>query len=636
MSATVQTEKREFQTEVKQLLHLMVHSLYSNKEIFLRELISNASDAADKLKFLALQDDTLYQGDSNLSIHIEADKDAGTLTIRDNGIGMTRDEVVANLGTIAKSGTAEFLKNLSGDQKKDSRLIGQFGVGFYSAFIVAEKVEVFTRKAGTEAKDGVYWSSEGSGEFDLGEVELAERGTRIVLHLRADEKEFLEPWRLKSLVRKYSDHIAIPVLVRDQKPAAEEGKEPETSWDQANTATALWTRNKSEIKDEEYQEFYRHVSHDFAPALTWSHNRVEGKLDYTSLLYVPEKPPFDLWNREKPHGLKLYVQRVFIMDDAEQFLPLYLRFIKGIVDSNDLSLNVSREILQKDKMVSSLKSALSKRALDMLEKLAKDEPEKYQTFWNAFGNVLKEGPAEDYSNREAIARLLRFATTHNSDATQNVSLTDYVARMKPDQKEIYYIAADSHQNALGSPHLEIFRKKGIEVLLLSDRIDDWLMSHLNEFDGKPLRDIARGELDLGALEDAEEKKAKEETDKEFADLCKQIAETLKDDVESVRTTHRLTDSPACLVVQEDDMGAQMRRILEAAGQKLPDSKPILEINPQHPLVQRLKQENNGNRSEDLIAVIHEQARLAGGDSLKDAAAYVRRINKLLLELSPQS
>lgn len=636
MSATAQTEKREFQTEVKQLLHLMVHSLYSNKEIFLRELISNASDAADKLKFLALSDDTLYQGDSDLSIHIEADKDAGTLTIRDNGIGMTRDEVVANLGTIAKSGTAEFLKNLSGDQKKDSRLIGQFGVGFYSAFIVAEKVEVFTRKAGTEAKDGVYWSSEGNGEFDLGSAELAERGTRIVLHLRVDEKEFLEPWRLKSLVRKYSDHIAIPVLVRDQKPAAEEGKEPETSWDQANTATALWTRNKSEIKDEEYQEFYRHVSHDFAPALAWSHNRVEGKLDYTSLIYVPEKAPFDMWQREKPHGLKLYVQRVFIMDDAEQFLPLYLRFIKGIVDSNDLSLNVSREILQQDKTVSSLKSALSKRALDMLEKLAKDEPEKYQTFWDAFGNVLKEGPAEDYSNREAIAKLLRFATTHNSDATQNVSLTDYVARMKPDQKEIYYIAADSHQNALGSPHLEIFRKKGIEVLLLSDRIDDWLMSHLNEFDGKPLRDIARGELDLGALEDAEEKKAKEETDKEFADLCKQIAETLKDDVETVRTTHRLTDSPACLVVQEDDMGAQMRRILEAAGQKLPDSKPILEINPQHPLVQRLKQESGGSRSEDLIAVIHEQARLAGGDSLKDAAAYVRRINKLLLELSPQS
>ena len=636
MSATVQTEKREFQTEVKQLLHLMVHSLYSNKEIFLRELISNASDAADKLKFLALQDDTLYQGDSDLSIHIEADKDAGTLTIRDNGIGMTRDEVVANLGTIAKSGTAEFLKNLSGDQKKDSRLIGQFGVGFYSAFIVAEKVEVFTRKAGTEAKDGVYWSSEGNGEFDLGSAELAERGTRIVLHLRAEEKEFLEPWRLKSLVRKYSDHIAIPVLVRDQKPAAEEGKEPQTSWDQANTATALWTRNKSEIKDEEYQEFYRHVSHDFAPALAWSHNRVEGKLDYTSLIYVPEKAPFDMYQREKPHGLKLYVQRVFIMDDAEQFLPLYLRFIKGIVDSNDLSLNVSREILQQDKTVSSLKSALSKRALDMLEKLAKDEPAKYQTFWNAFGNVLKEGPAEDFSNREAIAKLLRFATTHNSDANQNISLTDYVARMKPDQKEIYYIAADSHQNALGSPHLEIFRKKGIEVLLLSDRIDDWLMSHLNEFDGKPLRDIARGELDLGALEDTEEKKAKEETDKEFADLCKQIAESLKDDVETVRTTHRLTDSPACLVVQEDDMGAQMRRILEAAGQKLPDSKPILEINPQHPLVQRLKQESNGSRSADLIAVIHEQARLAGGDSLKDAAAYVRRINKLLLELSPQS
>ena len=636
MSATVQTEKREFQTEVKQLLHLMVHSLYSNKEIFLRELISNAADAADKLKFLALENDGLYQGDSDLKIHIEADKDAGTLTIRDNGIGMSEDEVVANLGTIARSGTAEFLKHLSGDQQKDSRLIGQFGVGFYSAFIVAERVEVFTRKAGSEPANGVYWASEGSGEFDLGQTELPERGTRIVLHLRQEENEFLQPWKLKSLVRKYSDHIAIPVLVRDEKPGEKEDEAPQISWDQANTATALWTRNKSEIKDEEYQEFYRHVSHDFAPALSWSHNRVEGKLDYTSLLFVPEKAPFDLWNRDKPHGLKLYVQRVFIMDDAEQFLPLYLRFIKGIVDSNDLSLNVSREILQQNSTVSALKSALAKRSLDMLEKLAKNDIEKYQTFWDAFGNVLKEGPAEDYSNREKIAGLLRFATTHNGeDATQNVSLADYVARMKPDQKAIYYIAADSHTNALGSPHLEIFRKKGIEVLLLSDRIDDWLMSHLNEFDGKPLQDIARGELDLGALEDDADKKAQQESEKDYAELCKHIGEALKDDVDSVRTTHRLTDSPACLVVQDGDMGAQMRRILEAAGQPLPTSKPILEINPGHPLVQRLKQDPQGSHSADLIAVLHEQARLAGGDAPKDAAAYVRRINALLMELAPQ-
>lgn len=633
MPANIQTEKREFQTEVKQLLQLMVHSLYSNKEIFLRELISNASDAADKLKFLALQDDSLYQGDSELTIHIEADKEAGTLTIRDNGIGMTQEEVVANLGTIAKSGTAEFLKNLSGNDKKDSSLIGQFGVGFYSAFIVAEKAEVFTRKAGTAAAEGVYWASEGAGEFDLGSTEIAERGTRIVLHLRDEEKEFLEPSRLKGLVRKYSDHIAIPVLVLDQKPATEENKEPEKSWDQANTATALWTRNRNEIKDEEYQEFYRHVSHDFNPALAWSHNRVEGKLDYTSLLYVPEKAPFDLWQRDQSHGLKLYVQRVFIMDDAEQFMPLYLRFIKGIIDSNDLSLNVSREILQQDKTVSSLKSALTKRALDMLDKMAKNEAEKYQTFWETFGDVLKEGPAEDFVNREAIAKLLRFATSLTDEEKQTVSLSDYVARMKPDQKEIYYIAADSHQNALGSPHLEIFRKKEIEVLLLSDRIDEWLMSHLNEFDGKPLRDITRGELDLGALEDEQEKQAKKETDEQFTELCEKIAATLKDDVASVRTTHRLTDSPACLVVQEDDIGAQMRRILESAGQSLPESKPVLEINPEHPLVQRLKQEGNESRRDDLIAVIHEQARLAGGDSLKDAAAYVRRINKLLLELS---
>ena len=633
MSETVQTEKREFQTEVKQLLHLMVHSLYSNKEIFLRELISNASDAADKLKFLALQDDGLYQSDANLAIHIEADEAAGTLTIRDNGIGMDRDEVVANLGTIARSGTAEFLKHLSGDQKKDSRLIGQFGVGFYSAFIVAERVEVFTRKAGTAPEQGVYWASEGSGEFELGDTTLAQRGTRIVLHLRADEKEFLQPWRLKSLVRKYSDHIAIPVMVKEETLADEDGKEPETSWAQANTATALWTRNKNEISDDEYQEFYRHISHDFAPALSWSHNRVEGSLDYTSLLYLPEKAPFDLYNRDQAHGLKLYVQRVFIMDDAEQFLPLYLRFIKGVIDSNDLSLNVSREILQQDKTVSALKAALSKRALDMIEKLAKDDAEKYQEFWNAFGNVLKEGPAEDHKHRDSIAKLLRFATTHSGDATQNVSLTDYVARMKPEQKEIYYIAADSHQNALGSPHLEVFRKKGIEVLLLSDRIDDWLMSHLHEFDGKSLRDISKGELDLGALEDAEEKQQREESDKAFESLTKKIAEQLKDDVESVRTTHRLTDSPACLVTQEQDMGAQMRRILEAAGQKLPESKPVLEINPQHPLVTRLNSEGNERRQQDLISVIYEQARLAGGDPLKDAAGYVRRINQLLLDLS---
>jgi len=639
MSASANTEKREFQTEVKQLLHLMVHSLYSNKEIFLRELISNASDASDKLKFLALQDDSLYEGNADLSIRIEADADAGTLTISDNGIGMDSDDVVANLGTIARSGTAEFLKNLSGDAKKDSRLIGQFGVGFYSAFIVAERVEVFTRKAGRDADQGVYWASAGDGEFELGQTTLPDRGTRIVLHLRADEQEFLQPFRLKALVRKYSDHIAVPVLVKDEKPVAPEqadgDEEPhtETSWDQANTATALWTRSKNDITDEEYQDFYRHVSHDYGDALAWSHNRVEGKLDYTSLVYVPEQPPFDLYNRDQPHGLKLYVQRVFIMDDAEQFLPLYLRFIRGIIDSNDLSLNVSREILQQDATVQSLKTALTKRVLDTLDGLAKNEPEKYQTFWNAFGNVLKEGPAEDMKNRDRIAGLLRFASTHDDTPAQTVSLADYVARMKEGQKEIYFIAADSHQNALGSPHLEIFRKKGIEVLLLSDRVDDWLMSHLNDFDGKPLRDIGKGELDLGELEDDAEKKAREESDEQYKALTDRIAETLKNDVASVRTTHRLTDSPACLVVQDGDMGAQMRRILEAAGQELPDIKPVLEINPSHPLVQRLAEDSDGGHGDDLVSVIYEQARLAGGDTLKDAAGYVRKINRLLLDLA---
>ena len=480
MSQTTQTEKREFQAEVKQLLHLMVHSLYSNKEIFLRELISNASDAADKLSFLALKDDSLYEGDGDLRIHIEADKEARTLTVRDNGIGMNKDDVVANLGTIAKSGTAEFLKQLSGDQQKDSRLIGQFGVGFYSAFIVADKLEVRTRKAGTPASEGVFWASDGSGEFELGDIELPRRGTEIVLHLKEGEDEFLDSWRLKQLVRKYSDHISIPVMMREDKPASAEGEKDEDSkeqdnepkLEQVNTATALWTRGKSDISDEEYQDFYRHVSHDFGDALTWSHNRVEGKLDYTSLLFVPGKAPFDLWNRDGQRGLKLYVQRVFIMDDAEQFLPLYLRFIKGVIDSNDLSLNVSREILQNDSTVASLKSALTKRVLDMLAKLAKNDAEKYQQFWNEFGSVLKEGPAEDFSNRDKIAGLLRFASTHTGESTQNVSLADYVSRMKEGQKAIYYVVGDSHQTASGSPHLEVFRKKGIEVLLLSERVDE--------------------------------------------------------------------------------------------------------------------------------------------------------------------
>ncbi len=639
---TATTEKREFQTEVKQLLHLMVHSLYSNKEIFLRELISNASDAADKLAFAALEDDSLYEGDGDLRVRIDFDKDRKTLTVTDNGIGMTQDEVISNLGTIAKSGTAEFLQQLSGDRQKDSRLIGQFGVGFYSAFIVADKVEVLTRKAGTSQDQGVFWASEGSGDFEIGPVDLAERGTRVTLHLKPEETEFLDEWRLRNLVSKYSDHISVPVMmeVRDHEAEAEEKGddqdkqvEPKFKLEKINTATALWTRDKSDISEDEYQSFYKHISHDFNDALTWSHNRVEGKLNYTSLLYVPAKAPFDLWNRDAQRGLKLYVQRVFIMDDAEQFLPLYLRFMKGVVDSNDLSLNVSREILQHDKTVSSLKTALTKRTLDMLEKMAKKKPEQYQTFWDQFGQVLKEGPAEDFANREKIAGLLRFASTHSGESTQNVSLRDYVERMKDGQKAIYYVAADSHQAALGSPHLEVFRKKGIEVLLLSDRVDEWLMGHLNEFDDKPLQDIAKGELDLGDLEDEEEKKQHEETDKAFESLTAQIAKTLEDDVKDVRTTHRLTDSPACLVVGEHDMGAQMQRLLEAAGQNVPASKPTLEINPDHPLIQRLNAETDEARSTDLINVVYEQARLAGGDGLKDPAGYVQRINKLLLDLA---
>lgn len=631
-ATTPQTERREFQTEVKQLLHLMVHSLYSNKEIFLRELISNASDAADKLSFLALQDAALYEGDGTLQIRIETDEAAGTLTIADNGIGMSRDDVVANLGTIARSGTAEFIQSLSGDQKKDSRLIGQFGVGFYSAFIVAERVEVFTRKAGLAAEQGVYWASEGDGAFELGDWHGEQRGTRIVLHLRDEEKEFLSSWRLKELVRKYSDHVAIPVMMRDEPAEAEDGEQPaEPGWSQANAATALWTRNKSDVSDEEYQEFYKHLSHDFNDALSWSHNRVEGKLDYSSLLFIPAKAPFDMWQRDASRGLKLYVQRVFIMDDAEQFLPLYLRFVKGVVDTNDLSLNVSREILQNDRTVASLKSALTKRVLGMLEKLSGDA-EKYQGFWNEFGNVLKEGVTEDMANQETLAKLMRFASTDTGDAAQTVSLADYVARMKDGQEKIYYLVSDSHANAAGSPHLEVFRKKGIEVLLLSDRIDEWVMGYLNRFDEKDLEDISRGALDLGALEDEQEKQAQQDTDTAFAGLTGRIAELLQQDVDSVRTTHRLTDSPACLVVAEHDMGAQMRRILEAAGQQVPDSKPILEINPQHPLVERLNQEADEDRTRDLVMVIYEQARLASGEPLKDAPGYVRRINALLMQL----
>ena len=634
MTVEAKKETLGFQTEVKQLLHLMIHSLYSHPEIFLRELVSNASDAADKLRFEALHNSALLESDPNLDIRVSFDKDAKTITIADNGIGMNRDDVIAHLGTIAKSGTADFLQNMTGDQKKDSQLIGQFGVGFYSAFIVADKVTVETRKA--DAAEGVCWVSDGSGEFTVEAIEKEKRGTSITLHLKEESLEFADGFRLRSIIRKYSDHISLPILMLKEEQLAEDGEEKEDNapeWETINTAKALWTRSRSEVSEEEYKEFYKHVSHDFTDPLKWSHNRVEGKLEYSSLLYIPAKAPFDLYNREMQMGLKLYVQRVYIMDQADEFLPMYLRFIKGVVDSNDLSLNVSREILQKDPAVDSMKSALTKRVLDMLEKMAKKEEETYASFWKEFGQVLKEGPAEDFSNREKIAKLLRFTTTESKGEDQNQSLEGYVSRMQEGQDKIYYITAETPKAAANSPHLEVFKKKGIEVLLLSDRVDEWLMSHLNEFDGKPFADIGRGDLDLGKLGDEEDKKAQEEAAKEKEDLMKRIKDVLAVDVEDVRVTHRLTDSPACLVVGDNDMGLQMRRIMEQAGQAMPEAKPIFEINPEHPLVARLDQESDEDRFADLTRVVFDQANLAAGGQLEDPAAYVQRLNKLLLEMA---
>ncbi|MCV6609162.1 MAG: molecular chaperone HtpG [Amphritea sp.] len=633
MSAETQQETLGFQTEVKQLLHLMIHSLYSNKEIFLRELISNASDAADKLRFEALSNNELYEGDGDLRIRIAFDKDAKTITIDDNGIGMNRQDVIDHLGTIAKSGTSQFLSQLSGDQKKDSQLIGQFGVGFYSAFIVAHKVEVLTRKAGAAVGEGVHWVSEGEGEFTVGTVEKAQRGTQIVLHLKDDELEFADGFRLRGLVRKYSDHISLPVIMEKEPMPAEEGEEPASAEDETvNTATALWTRSKSEISDDEYNEFYKHVSHDFQEPLKWSHNRVEGNLEYTSLLYLPAHAPYDMWNRDTPRGLKLYVQRVFIMDEADQFLPMYLRFIKGVVDTSDLSLNVSREILQKDPVVDKLRTQLTKRALDMLAKLAKNDAEKYSDFWKQFGEVLKEGPAEDMANREKILKLMRFASTHTDSAEQTVSLENYISRMQEGQEKIYFTVAENHNTAKNSPHLEIFRKKGIEVLLMSDRVDEWMMSQLFDFDGKSFQDVSKGELDLGETENEEEKKAQEETAKELEGLTERLQSSLEEQVSEVRVTHRLTDSPACVVLGAYDMGMQMRKIMEAAGQAVPDSKPIFEINPEHPLISKLDHEADEDRFKELALVVFEQAQLAAGGQLDDPAAYVGRLNKLLLNL----
>jgi molecular chaperone HtpG len=630
---TATKETLGFQAEVKQLLHLMIHSLYSNKEIVLRELISNASDASDKLRFEALADGALYESDSELKVRIAFDKASRTLTISDNGIGMSRQEVIDNIGTIAKSGTREFFSQLSGDQKKDAALIGQFGVGFYSAFILADKVTLTTRRAGLTAEHGVRWESAGTGDYTLETVEKATRGTEIVLHLREGEDEFLNDWKLKSIVRKYSDHITLPIVMK--KSEWKDGEQVPTDEDETvNQASALWSRSKNDITDEQYQEFYKHVAHDFDQPLAWSHNRVEGKQEYISLLYIPGRAPFDLYDRDRRHGIKLYVKRVFIMDDAEQLMPQYLRFVRGVIDSADLPLNVSREILQHSKEIDGIKAGSVKKVLGLLEDMAENEPEKYATFWKEFGRVLKEGPGEDFGNREKIASLLRFASTHADTDEENVSLKDYIARMKDGQEAIYYVTADSFAAAQHSPHLEIFRKKGIEVLLLSDRVDEWLMGSLTEFEGKKLQSVAKGDLDLGKLEDEADKEAQKQAEDEFKELVEKVKTTLGEErVREVRVTHRLTDSPACIVTGEHDMSANLERLLKAAGQKGTGAKPILEINPQHALVTRLKSETDETRFADWANLLFDQALLAEGGQLDDPASFVKRLNSLLALMS---
>ncbi|MCU8037916.1 molecular chaperone HtpG [Shewanella sp. SM69] len=631
-----QQETHGFQTEVKQLLHLMIHSLYSNKEIFLRELVSNAADAADKLRYLALTNDALYEGDGELRVRISADKDKGTVTIEDNGVGMTRDGVIEHLGTIAKSGTAEFFKNLSGESSKDSQLIGQFGVGFYSAFIVAKKVTVRTRAAGHKADEAVLWESEGEGSFTVDNITKASRGTEITLHLRDEEKEFADDWRLRSIITKYSDHISVPVEMWQEGTPETEGEDgekvPATEgyWKVMNKATALWMRSKADISDEEYQEFYKHISHDYTDALLWSHNRVEGKQEYTNLLYIPAKAPWDMWNRDRKHGLKLFVQRVFIMDDAEQFMPTYLRFVQGLIDSNDLPLNVSREILQDNHVTKAMRTGITKRVLSMLEKLAKDDAEKYQQFWAEFGQVLKEGPAEDFANRERIAGLLRFASTHTGSAAPTVSLDDYISRMKEGQTKIYYIVADSHDAAANSPHLELLRKKGIEVLLMSERIDEWLINHLTEYKEKQLHSVTRGDLELGELEDAAEKEAQEKLEQESVALVERIKTALGTSVADVKVTSRLTDTPACVVAGEGEMSTQMIKLMQAAGQPVPEVKPTFEINPAHPLVSRLNDLQDEAVFADWSNLLLQQAQLSEKGSLADPSAFIKLMNQMLL------
>ena len=620
-------ETRGFQSEVKQLLQLMIHSLYSNKEIFLRELISNASDAADKLRFKALSNPALYEGDGDLRVRVSFDADKGTITISDNGIGMTREQVIDHLGTIAKSGTKEFLTALGQDQAKNSQLIGQFGVGFYSAFIVADKVTVKTRAAGEEVDKAVLWESAGEGEYSVADIEKKSRGTDVILHLREDEKEFLNEWRLREIIGKYSDHIGLPVEMLT-KEYDDEGKECGEKWEKINKSDALWTRSKNDVSDEEYKEFYKHLSHDFAEPVAWAHNKVEGNQAYTSLLYVPAKAPWDLFNREHKHGLKLYVQRVFIMDDAEQFMPNYLRFMRGLIDSNDLPLNVSREILQDNKITAALRKALTKRSLQILEKLAKDDAEKYLQFWKEFGLVLKEGPAEDFANKETIAKLLRFASTHNDSSEQTVSLEDYISRMKEGQKAIYYITADSYVAAKNSPHLELFNKKGIEVLLLSDRIDEWMLSYLTEFDGKQLQSITKADLDLGDLADKESETQKQQ-DEAFGSFIERVKNLLGERVKTVRLTHNLTDTPAVVSTDNDQMTTQMAKLFAAAGQSVPEVKYTFELNPEHHLVKKVADIADETEFADWVELLIEQAMLAERGSLENPAAFIKRINKLL-------
>ena len=628
-NATTNRETLGFQAEVKQLLQLMIHSLYSNREIFLRELISNASDACDKLRFEGLHNAALFEDDSDMAIRVGYDKEARTLTVSDNGIGMNRDEVINNLGTIAKSGTREFFTRLSGDQQKDAHLIGQFGVGFYSSFIVSDRVTVLTRRAGEHVDQGVRWESDGGGEFSIEMVNKATRGTEITLHLRDGQDDLLEGYKLRGIIRKYSNHIVQPILMK--KEEWKDGKQQMLDEDETvNQASALWARSKNEITDEQYQEFYKHVGHDFDDPLAWTHARVEGRQEYTQLLYIPAHAPFDLWDRQARHGIKLYVRRVFIMDDAEQLMPLYLRFVRGVVDSSDLPLNVSREILQESKDIEAIRKGCTGKVLGLLADLAENDKEKYATFWGEFGKVLKEGVGEDFANKDKIAGLLRFASTHADTPDETVSLKEYIGRMKEGQEKIYYVTAETFNAAKNSPHLEVFRKKGIEVLLMSDRVDEWALSYLTEFDGKPLASVAKGGLDLGKLEDEAEKQAQEKEVDEFKELTGRIKASLAERVKEVRITHRLTDSPACLVAEEHDLSGNLARMLKAAGQKAPVSQPILEINPQHPVVLRLKTEEK--RFDDWAAVLFDQALLAEGGQLDDPATFVKRVNQLMLEL----